>query len=142
MPVGFALNPSKKGTSQKVVTVIGFKKKFPAGSFRTVLALFFFLIAAMSSGCASSGPIEFYRGPLNHLNAVRDGSCPMYPSCSAYAKTAFKKHGSLAGGVMTFDRLIRCGRDETGFAKEIYVNGSRRYHDPVHHNDFWWHENP
>lgn len=87
-----------------------------------------------------TGPIAFYRGPLNHLSAVRDGTCPMYPSCSAYAKTAFEKHGPLLGWTMTFDRLIRCGRDETSHAKEIYINERWRYHDPVAHNDFWWHE--
>ncbi len=90
---------------------------------------------------AVSGPIEFYRGPLNHLSAVRDGTCPMHPSCSAYAVEALDTHGLLTGSIMTFDRLIRCGRDETEYAEEIYINNNGRYHDPVRHNDFWWSQN-
>jgi putative component of membrane protein insertase Oxa1/YidC/SpoIIIJ protein YidD len=108
------------------------------------------LTMIMLSGCAGlktpdnvdysalSGPIEFYRGPLNHLNAVREGSCPMHPSCSAYAKEALEKHGPLIGGTMTFDRLIRCGRDETELSREVYINNQWRIYDPVQNNDFWW----
>jgi uncharacterized protein len=87
---------------------------------------------------ALSGPIEFYRGPLNHLNAVREGSCPMHPSCSAYAQEALEKHGPLIGGTMAFDRLIRCGRDETELSREVYINNRWRIYDPVQNNDFWW----
>ncbi len=137
-----AADPEKnKGTFQKVISGIRLLRFFPpSGSVRRMYALFLCITAAMSFGCAA-GPIKFYQGPLNHLNAVRTGTCPMYPSCSSYAETAFEKHGPLAGSMMTFDRLIRCGRDETGHAKQIYIKGNRRYHDPVQHNDFWWYEN-
>ncbi len=114
----------------------------------------FFLI--LISGCAHtdlndnkpgthispfSALLWFYRGPLNHLEAVRHGQCPMYPSCSEYAKKAVSKHGEITGWIMACDRLMRCGRDETGFAPEIYVNSTWKYYDPVERNDFWWYEN-
>ena len=64
--------------------------------------------------------------------------CPMYPSCSAYARDAVKKHGPLLGWIMTSDRLVRCGRDELKLGPAIRVNGSNQTYDPVENNDFWW----
>lgn len=84
--------------------------------------------------------IRFYRGPLNHLSAVRLGQCPMYPSDSAYGLKAVKKHGPIVGWAMAFDRLLRCGRDETRLAPRVIVNGKWKSYDPVENNDFWWHE--
>ncbi|MGM0452793.1 MAG: membrane protein insertion efficiency factor YidD [Thermodesulfobacteriota bacterium] len=86
-----------------------------------------------------SAMVALYRGPLDHINAVRAGTCPMHPSCSTYALSATHKHGPGIGWTMAFDRLIRCGRDELKYAPEIPVNGNWRYHDPVSGNDFWWH---
>ncbi len=84
--------------------------------------------------------LRFYRGPLNHLSAVRVGQCPMYPSDSAYGLQAIKKHGPIVGWAMAFDRLLRCGRDETRLAPRVIVNGKWKSYDPVENNDFWWHE--
>ena len=67
--------------------------------------------------------LRFYRGPLNHLSAVRYGECPMYPSDSEYSLQSIKKHGMLAGWIMSMDRWMRCGRDETKLSPEILVNG-------------------
>lgn len=35
-------------------------------------------------------------------------ACVFIPSCSEYAIDVTKKHGKLVGGIMTFDRLLRC----------------------------------
>jgi hypothetical protein len=43
------------------------------------------------------GVIKFYRGPLNHLQAVRRGECPMYPSCSEYSRQAIARFGFIKG---------------------------------------------
>lgn len=133
---------------------------FSAGAKTALILLWLSVLAAAAvvAGCAShhggdrtgihrnepeesaiAGLIGFYRGPLNHLGAVREGSCPMHPSCSEYAAQAMEKHGPVAGWVMTMDRLIRCGRDETDRAEWVYFEGQRRFHDPVSSNDFWWH---
>jgi uncharacterized protein len=82
--------------------------------------------------------VQFYQGPLNHLSAVRYGECPMYPSDSEYSLQSIKKHGMLAGWVMSMDRLMRCGRDETKLSPEVFVNGKWKTYDPVEKNDFWW----
>ncbi|MFW6242487.1 MAG: membrane protein insertion efficiency factor YidD [Thermodesulfobacteriota bacterium] len=108
-----------------------------------VLGFFVFLVG----GCGqmqpqSSGPfsslIGVYRGPLNHLSAVRHGTCPMHPSCSEYAKQSVAKHGELIGWFMACDRLMRCGRDETRHAPMVRVGDGFRVSDPVARNDFWW----
>lgn len=81
---------------------------------------------------------RFYQGPLNHLSAVRYGECPMYPSDSEYSLQSIQKHGMLAGWIMTMDRLMRCGRDETKLSPEVFINGKWKTNDPVEQNDFWW----
>ncbi len=82
--------------------------------------------------------LGFYQGPLNHLNGVRRGACPMEPSCSEYARQAVARHGPVKGWMMAMDRLMRCGRDETRRAPTVLVNGHIKYYDPVDANDFWW----
>ena len=83
-----------------------------------------------------SGIIRFYQGPLNHLSAVRRGECPMHPSCSVYAEQSVGKHGPYMGWMMTCDRLMRCGRDETRLSPKVFANGKWKYYDPVGKNDF------
>lgn len=83
------------------------------------------------------GIIKSYRGPLNHLKAVRRGVCPMYPSCSEYSRQAIARFGFLKGWVMSMDRLMRCGRDEMHLAPKIWVDGQLKYFDPIENNDLW-----
>ncbi len=83
------------------------------------------------------GIISFYRGPLNHLRAIRRGECPMYPSCSEYSRQAIARFGFAKGWVMSMDRLMRCGRDEIRMAPKILVNGKLKYYDPIERNDLW-----
>jgi len=87
-----------------------------------------------------SSMTRFYQGPLNHLSSVRYGECPMYPSDSEYSLQSLQKHGMLVGWIMTMDRLMRCGRDETRLSPEVFINGKRKTYDPVGNNDFWWSE--
>jgi len=82
--------------------------------------------------------LRIYREPLDHLSAVRRGVCPMHPSCSEYGRLAVKKHGFFIGWAMTMDRLMRCGRDELRRATAIWVNGQRKFYDPISANDRWW----
>ena len=83
--------------------------------------------------------IDIYQNRLNHLSAVRAGECPMHPSCSEYSRQAIDSHGFVLGWIMTVDRLIRCGRDETAVGTRIFVNGAWKTDDPVKENAFWQH---
>ena len=109
------------------------------------------LLAALLYSCAGStspavdrpagflaAVLEIYRGPLNHLYAIRGGQCPMYPTCSEYSRQAIARHGPVIGWMMTADRLLRCGRDETRLAPKIMIDGQLKTFDPVEENDFWW----
>ncbi len=78
--------------------------------------------------------MRVYVGPLNHLKAVRRGECPMYPSCSQYSQQAVARYGLVKGWMMTMDRLMRCGRDETRRAPRILIDGKWKYYDPVEDN--------
>jgi len=79
--------------------------------------------------------IGFYQ---DHISGADGSRCPMFPSCSQYAAEAIQKHGPVMGWIMTFDRVMRCGRSEARLAPGISVNGQPRIHDPVSANDFWW----
>lgn len=133
------------------------EKKAGGNRAKNLAVLFLPIAAAMlAAGCAAgpralhankpadpeTGPlgllIRIYQGPLDHLNAVRTGQCPMYPSCSHYARAAIEKHGPLVGMMLACDRLIRCGRTELEYAPKIPVNGKWRYYDPLSANDFWF----
>lgn len=74
-----------------------------------------------------------------YISPVKAGSCPMYPSCSAYSIEAIKKHGALVGFVMTADRLIH-ENNEMDDAPLIMKGGALKYFDPVSNNDFWWYK--
>ncbi len=80
--------------------------------------------------------------PLKRLQrfiSKADGDrCSMYPTCSHYASQAFAQEGPLMGWVLTCDRLLRCGRDETRLADPIRVQGRPYAYDPLDANTFWW----
>lgn len=120
----------------KAISVVGLLYVF------TILACSVSSYRDMTSGNAGNESlydkmIGVYRGPLNHLSAVRSGECPMHPSCSEYSRQAIARHGFAKGWIMTMDRLMRCGRDETRIAPRIRINGKWKYHDPVEANDIW-----
>ncbi len=90
------------------------------------------------SGCfpdISIALVHFYQ---KYISPVDGDRCPMYPSCSGYIKECIKKHGLLLGGIMGFDRIVRCGRDEVKLAPPVWINGKKYTYDPVENNDFWW----
>lgn len=77
----------------------------------------------------------FFRDSLSSVDGDR---CPSYPTCSSYSASAFRKHGFFIGWVMTVDRLIHEGREETAVSPLVYHGGRPRIFDPVENNDFWW----
>lgn len=79
--------------------------------------------------------LNFYKTVISATDGDR---CGMSPSCSSYAARAFKKHGVFLGWIMSCDRLIRCGRDETNRSPQVR-SGNRIFTvDTLEDNDFWW----
>ncbi len=74
----------------------------------------------------------------DYVSAVDGDRCPSAPSCSSFSVQAFNKHGFIMGWLMTVDRLIHEGKEETDVSPLVYVNGRLRIYDPVENNDFWW----
>ena len=99
-----------------------------------------------ASGTPASGAtgdtgtwLHFYKTIVSATDGER---CPMYPSCSTYASRAFKKHGFFMGWILTCDRLIRCGRDETRLSPHLRSGNRVLTVDTLEDNDFWWYSGP
>jgi putative component of membrane protein insertase Oxa1/YidC/SpoIIIJ protein YidD len=88
----------------------------------------------------SSVPTVFFTSLLTFFQKVIspvDGDrCPSYPTCAAYSKQAYQKHGAIVGTLMTIDRLIH-EASEAQFSPTVEVHGVRRVYDPVSANEFW-----
>jgi putative component of membrane protein insertase Oxa1/YidC/SpoIIIJ protein YidD len=70
------------------------------------------------------------------ISPVDGDRCPSYPTCAAYSKEAYQKHGAFLGTLMTVDRLIH-EADEPSFSPTVEVHGVRRIYDPVSANEVW-----
>jgi putative component of membrane protein insertase Oxa1/YidC/SpoIIIJ protein YidD len=82
-----------------------------------------------------ASPLTLYQATVSKADGQR---CPMYPSCSHYAAQAVERHGKILGWLLTGDRLLRCGHDETRRVPKVMVNGNQRAYDPLEANTFWW----
>ncbi|UCF57029.1 MAG: membrane protein insertion efficiency factor YidD [Deltaproteobacteria bacterium] len=103
----------------------------------------FFLVVTSDTASSEEEPglnpglwlLSLYR---DHISPVDGDRCPSIPSCSSYAEQAFKKHGFFIGWMMTVDRLIHEGKEETSVSPFVYSEGKVKIFDPVENNDFWW----
>ncbi len=79
--------------------------------------------------------VSIYR---DHISPVDGDRCPSVPSCSSYSVKAIRKHGFFIGWMMTVDRLIHEGREESNTSPLLISDGKWKLYDPVENNDFWW----
>lgn len=70
------------------------------------------------------------------ISPVDGDRCPSYPTCAAYSKEAYQKHGAFVGTLMTVDRLFH-EADEYRFSPTVKVYGVHRIYDPVSANEYW-----
>ncbi|UCG13647.1 MAG: membrane protein insertion efficiency factor YidD [Deltaproteobacteria bacterium] len=77
--------------------------------------------------------LSFFQKVISPVDGSR---CPSYPTCAAYSKQAYEKHGAVLGTLMTVDRLIH-EPSESQFSLQVEVHGARRIYDPVAANEFW-----
>ena len=79
--------------------------------------------------------VNLYR---EHVSPVDGDRCPSLPTCSSYSFQAIEKHGFFLGWMMSVDRLLHEGQEETKVSPVVYSKGTWRIFDPVRNNDFWW----
>ncbi len=72
-------------------------------------------------------PIKLYSKFLSPLFPAR---CKYYPSCSAYAAEAYRKHGVIMGTVLTAWRLLRCNPWSYGGVDRVPDNITKDYFIP------------
>jgi putative component of membrane protein insertase Oxa1/YidC/SpoIIIJ protein YidD len=84
---------------------------------------------------AWSTPLKLFQMTISKADGNR---CPMYPSCSHYSCQAFERHNPIMAWILTTDRLLRCGRDETRLSKPVIIKGRARIKDMLADNTFWW----
>lgn len=53
------------------------------------------------------------------LSPLFPPTCRYYPSCSVYSITALRRHGALAGTVLTIWRLLRCNPFTPGGVDDV-----------------------
>jgi putative component of membrane protein insertase Oxa1/YidC/SpoIIIJ protein YidD len=90
---------------------------------------------APKAGSAWSTPLKLFQKTVSKADGNR---CPMYPSCSHYSSQAFERHNPIMAWILTADRLLRCGRDETRLSKPVVTRGQIRIKDTLADNTFWW----
>ncbi len=84
---------------------------------------------------AWSTPLKLFQKTISRADGSR---CPMYPSCSHYSSQAFERYNPITAWILTADRLLRCGRDETRLSKRVVIQGRARIKDTLADNTFWW----
>jgi len=81
---------------------------------------------------SSSDYIGFYQ---KYISEVRGQQCPMYPSCSNYALSAFKETNFVKALILSSDRLVRCGHDlNDSYALTMQPTGLKYLDYPADNN--------
>jgi hypothetical protein len=61
--------------------------------------------------------------------------CRFYPSCSAYAVTALRRHGAIKGTGLAAWRLLRCNPWNPGGIDHVPAKGGSAAAECSHHTD-------
>lgn len=68
----------------------------------------------------------------NYLSPVKGGNrCPMYPSCSQYAKILFEEKPLYQAYIYMFERILRCGHELYLYPKIISQDRALWYDPPI-----------
>ena len=89
--------------------------------------------ATSSPKIAFKWVISFFQTYISPMDGPR---CQLYPTCSGYGKEAFSRNGSIAGFIMTADRLMRDNSDAYLYYPLIKVGRHYYYYDPVENNEY------
>ncbi len=88
------------------------------------------VIVSDSSGMYGSGSNVFLDFYQSYLSPIKGGNrCPMYPSCSQYAKILFDSVPIYSAFTGTCERLLRCGH-ELHLYPQMTINNRIKWYDP------------
>jgi hypothetical protein len=105
---------------------------------KAIAACAFALMISGTASCADSdSPSETYGSGKKDLISIyqdvispaKGHTCPMYPSCSQYARMAFSRDFPPRAFARTCDRLMRCGNDAQTY-KRMPFDG-RMFDSPI-----------
>ncbi|MDL2269221.1 membrane protein insertion efficiency factor YidD [Desulfosarcina sp. OttesenSCG-928-A07] len=54
------------------------------------------------------GVLLLIRGYQIFISPLTGPTCRFFPTCSAYAYEAIKRHGGIKGGILSVKRIVRC----------------------------------
>ena len=74
-------------------------------------------------------PIRVYSRVISPVLPAR---CKYYPTCSAYAEEAIRRHGLIRGGALAAWRIVRCNPFSHGGVDEVPPPHDRRGHAHRH----------
>jgi putative component of membrane protein insertase Oxa1/YidC/SpoIIIJ protein YidD len=104
--------------------------------FFSLLSFYYFTYALPSDSVNHASAVygsgsNFILNAYQHwISPIKGGNtCPMYPSCSQYAKILFEQEPFPLAIAGTCDRLLRCGRDLDSY-QVVNVDGSFKISDP------------
>jgi len=83
-------------------------------------------------GEGSNNFLDFYQKWISPIKG--ENKCPMYPSCSQYAKIAFEVLPWYKAYTLSMERLLRCGH-ELYLYPRVLINGQIKWYNPVSVNE-------
>jgi putative component of membrane protein insertase Oxa1/YidC/SpoIIIJ protein YidD len=83
-------------------------------------------------GEGSNTFLDFYQKWISPIKG--ENTCPMYPSCSQYAKIAFEVLPWYKAYTLSLERLLRCGH-ELYLYPRVLINGQIKWYDRVSMNE-------
>lgn len=116
------------------------KNRYPEAATRRITVLLVLLFTTVINSqvidsLMSSSGIGYVKGPVffldfyqNHLSHLSGSRCPMYPSCSEYARAVVGRYSPMQAYPLICDRLLRCGHDFDTYTDTI-IKQQRRWMD-------------
>ncbi|MBK8626135.1 MAG: membrane protein insertion efficiency factor YidD [Saprospiraceae bacterium] len=80
-------------------------------------------------GLAAKSLRQLFTIYKSYFSSQDVNSCNFHPSCSEYGLLSVRKFGVIKGGMMTFDRMIRC--NPFSLASYTYDPSKKRFIDPI-----------
>ncbi|PRY86312.1 membrane protein insertion efficiency factor YidD [Mongoliibacter ruber] len=102
-------------------------------TFSTVI-LFLFFFSPQFTFAQEESVGNIYNFYQKYISDIRPTKCPMYPSCSNYAMSAFKNYNVFKAAVLTTDRLMRCGHEHDSY-DALMMAGEYKLLDPAIHSE-------